>query len=106
MAHPTNTHIAQLHKSLEAAEAHIRLLKNARNITRDKEVLLEQLARAYGQLQSIYATYSNPAKYSFSFGEVKAWVNSVENAVGNDKSQGRFGSELSGGWCEICYQGS
>ncbi|USW58204.1 Putative FAD/NAD(P)-binding domain, FAD/NAD(P)-binding domain superfamily [Septoria linicola] len=84
MAHSTNTHIAQLRKSLEAAEAHIRLLKDERNITRDKEVLLEQLARAYGQLQSIYATYSNPAKYSFSFGEVGAWVNSVENAVGND----------------------
>lgn len=76
--------IALLTTSLEAAEAHIRLLKNETNTAREKEVLLEQLARAYCQLQNAYGAHAWPDKYESDVREMGAWVNSLVDAVGED----------------------
>lgn len=76
--------IALLSNRLEAAEAHIRLLKNETQTTRDKEVLLEQLARALCQLRNAHAAHSWPKKHKWDVVQMGYWWGSLDDAVGKD----------------------
>ena len=87
-------HIEKLQEQLLVAknrnsqhEAHIQLLLSQSDMSLKQEILIEQLSRAYCQLQNIYLAKMEPDAYKYEGDGLGEWLVCLEDAVGEDVYQ-------------------